>query len=178
MKQRVLFFLCILLTLAGLASAQGKTVTNADLERFKQKRLQAEQNLKEYYAKIGLTQEEVEKREADEEKARAELSSRLRAERLERERLAAEAEAREEAAAPVNVVVTNGIPDYSGYYLYGNRLYPIRGPWRRPLGPRVQWRATPMGIVYEPGSLPSAIWSPRPEQRRTQPAWRTPRRKR
>ncbi|HEX6279000.1 MAG TPA: hypothetical protein VFZ49_03195 [Pyrinomonadaceae bacterium] len=171
MKQRVLFFLCAIVACAGFAAAQGKTVTNADLEKFKQKRLQAEQDLKEYYAKIGLTEEEVAKREAEEMRVREELASRLRAERIERERIAAETRAREEAASPVNVVVTTGIPDYSGYYLYGNTLYPIRGPWRRPFGSRVQWRATPMGIVYEPGSLPSAIWSPRFNQR-TPRAWR------
>lgn len=177
MKRRVLFILCTVVASAGFAGAQGKTVTNADLEKFKQKRLQAEQDLKEYYAKIGLTEEEVTKREAAEAKERDELSARLRAARLEQERIEAEARAREEAAAPVNVLVADPTPNYSGYYLYGNTLYPIRGPWRRPFGSRVQWRATPMGIVYEPGSLPSSIWTPRFNQR-TRPAWRSPRRPR
>jgi septal ring factor EnvC (AmiA/AmiB activator) len=173
----MLFILCGMMALAGLANAQGKVVTNADLDKFKQKRLQAEKDLKEYYAKIGLTEEEVAKQEATEAKQREELSARLRASRLEQERIEAESRQREEAVAPVNVVVTNGIPDYSGYYLYGNRLFPNRGPWNRRYGSQVRWRATPMGIVYEPGSLPSAIWSPRPQQR-TGPAWRTPRRPR
>lgn len=177
MKQRVLFFLCAMVALAGFANAQGKTVTNADLEKFKQKRVQAEKDLKEYYAKMGLTEEDVAKQYAAETKEREDLSARLRASRLEQERIAAEARAREEAAAQVNVVVANSIPNYSGYYLYGNHLYPIRGPWRRPFGSRVQWRATPMGVVYEPGSLPSSIWSPRIQQR-TRPAWRTARRPR
>lgn len=175
MKQRVLFFLCAMVAFAGFASAQGKTVTNADLDKFKQKRLQAEKDLKDYYAKIGLTAEDVAKQEAAEAKEREELSARLRASRLEQERIANEARMREEVAAPVNVVLTNGIPDYSGYYLYGNRLYPNRG--HRRFGSQVRWRATPMGIVYEPGSLPSSIWSP-PVQQRTQPAWRTARRPR
>lgn len=177
MKQRVLFFLFAIVAFAGLANAQGRTVTNADLEKFKQKRIQGEKNLKEYYAKIGLTEEDVAKREAAEAKERQELSARLRASRLEQERIEAEIRQREEAVAPVNVVVTNGIPDYSGYYLYGNRLFPIRGPWNRRYGSQVRWRATPMGIVYEPGSLPSSIWSP-PVQQRTRPAWRSLRRPR
>jgi septal ring factor EnvC (AmiA/AmiB activator) len=177
MKHRVLFFLCAMVAFAGFANAQGKTVTNADLDKFKQKRLQAEKDLKEYYAKIGLTPEDVAKQEAAEAKEREELSARLRASRLEQERIAAEIREREEAVAPVNVVVTNGIPDYSGYYLYGNRLFPNRGPWNRRFGSQVRWRATPMGIVYEPGSLPSSIWSP-PVQQRTQPAWRASRRPR
>ena len=175
MKQRVLFFLCAMLAFAAYVDAQGKTVTNADLDKFKQKRLQAEKDLKEYYAKIGLTSEEVAKREAADDKEREELSARLRASRLEQERIEAEIRQREEAVVPVNVVVTNGIPDYSGYYLYGNRLFPNRGPRR--FGSQVRWRATPMGIVYEPGSLPSAIWSP-PIQQRTRPAWRPARRPR
>jgi len=177
MKQRVLFFLCVMVASAGFANAQGKTVTNADLDKFKQKRLQAEKDLKEYYSKIGLTAEDLAKQGAAEAKERTELSARLRASRLEQERIANEARMREEAAAPVNVVVTNGIPDYSGYYLYGNRLFPNRGPWNRRFGSQVRWRATPMGIVYEPGSLPSSIWPP-PVQHRTQPAWRTARRPR
>jgi septal ring factor EnvC (AmiA/AmiB activator) len=177
MKQRVLFFLCSMVAFAGVANAQGKTVTNADLEKFKQKRVQAENDLRAYYAKLGLTQEDVANQEAAEAKEREELSARLRASRLEQERLAEEARRRDEAAAAasVNVVVTSGVPDYSGYYLYGNRLFPIRGPWGRPYGSRVQWRATPMGIVYEPGSLPSAIWSPR-IQPRPRPVWRSSRR--
>ena len=172
MKQRVLFFLCSIVAFAGLANAQGKTVTNADLEKFRQKRIQGEKNLKEYYAKIGLTEDDVAKREAAEAKEREELSARLRASRLEQERIANEARVREEASAPVNVVITNSIPDYSGYYLYGNRLFPNRGPWNRRYGSQVRWRATPMGIVYEPGSLPSSIWLPPTAQRRTEPAWR------
>jgi hypothetical protein len=175
MKQRALFFLCTMIALAGFASAQGKTVTNADLEKFKQKRVQGEKDLKEHYAKLGLTEEDVAKREAEEAKEREELSARLRSSRLEQERIANEFRQREEAAAPVNVVVTNGNPGYSGYYLYGNQFYPIRGAWRRPPGSQIRWPATPMGIIYEPGSLPSAIWSPRVQQRR-QPGWRPARR--
>lgn len=177
MKHRMLFILCATLALAGFADAQGRVVTNADLDKFKQKRLQAEKDLKEYYAKIGLTAEDVAKQEAAESQEREELSARLRASRLEQERIEAEIRQREEAVAPVNVVVTNGIPDYSGYYFYGNRLYPNRGPWNRRYGSQVRWRATPMGVVYEPGSLPSSIWSP-PVQQRARPAWRSPRRPR
>lgn len=176
MRQRVLLFLCAMVAFAGLANAQGKTVTNADLEKFKQKRIQGEKELKEYNAKLGLTEEDVAKQDAAKAKEREALSARLRASRIEQERIANEIRLREEAAARVNVVVTGGVPDYSGYYLYGNQLYPMRGSWRRPLASR--WRATPMGVVYEPGSLPSSIWSPPRFQPRRQPAWRPARRPR
>ena len=68
MKQRVLFFLCVMTALAGFAIAQGKVVTNTDLEKFKQKRVQAEKDLKEYYAKMGLSEGDIAKQEAADKK--------------------------------------------------------------------------------------------------------------
>lgn len=173
MKQRVLFFLCAMVALAGFANAQGKTVTNADLEKFKQKRLQADQELKLYYAKLGLSEEDVVKREAANAKEREELSARLRASRLEQERLDAEARQREIEAAgtPVNVVVPNGGYGYPGYFTYWNSYSRQRGRWNGQTRFPVIWRATPMGVIYEPGSLPASIWTPRIPQRQ-QPAWR------
>lgn len=175
MKRRMLFCLCVMAAFASLAVAQGKTVTNADLEKYKQKRIQADEGRKAYYAKLGLTEEEVAKREAAENKEREELSARLRANRLEQERIEQEMREREAAAQQqVNVFVPQQQDPYysGGYFVYGNRLYP-----NRRFGSRVQWRATPMGIVYEPGSLPSSIWGP-PQVRRTGPAWRNSRRPR
>lgn len=171
MKRRMLFCLCLMAAFASFAMAQGRTVTNADLEKYAQKRVRAEQDLKAYYAKIGLTEEEIAKRDAAETKAREELSARLRANRLEQERIEMEMREREAAARQVNVFVPQQQDPYysGGYFLYGNRLYP-----NRRYNSRVRWRATPMGIVYEPGSLPSSIWGP-PQVRRTGPAWRNPR---
>lgn len=179
MKQRALFFLCVMFAFAGLASAQGKSVTNADLEKFKEKRLQAEQGLKEYYAKLGMTEEDVAKKQAEETKAREELSARLRASRIEQERLDADARQREIEAAgsTVNVVVQSGGTSYPGIYTYSAPYYWHRGRWYRPSRYPVTWRATPMGIIYEPGSRPASIWTPRIEQRQ-QPAWRSARRPR
>lgn len=176
MRQRVLFVLCVMTALAGAAIAQGKVVTNADLEKYKEKRVEAEKDLKAYYAKIGLSEEDLAKREAAEARAREELSARLRANRLERERLEIEAREREQSSMRLNVVVPQADLGYSGYFLYGNRFYPNARVWNRPFsGPR--WRATPGGIVYEPGSRSSTIWSPRP-QHRSFPAWRPARRPR
>lgn len=174
MKQRVLFFLCSMLVFSGLASAQGKVVTNSDLEKFKQKRLQAEQELKEYYAKQGLTEEDIAKRQAADAKALEELSARLRANRLEQERLEYEAREREAAVLQVNTTTPGYEYGYSGFYLYGNRFYRNSPIWNRPYNNGVTWRATPMGVIYEPGSRPSTIWSP-PLRQRPMPAWRNPR---
>ena len=82
MVRRWLFSLCLVMLLSGLAAAQTKTVTNADLEKFRQKRVAGEKGLKAYYARQGMTEEDVAKKEAADAKAREELSARLRSERL------------------------------------------------------------------------------------------------
>jgi hypothetical protein len=162
---------------SAFAAAQDKAVTNADLEKFKQKRVEAEQGLKDYYAKLGLSEEDVAKREAANAKEREELSARLRASRLEQERLDAEARQREieSSGMTVNFVVPNGGTGYPGYFTYGNSYFRQRGRWNRPTRFPLIWRATPMGVIYEPGSLPASIWTPRIPQRQ-QPAWRSTRR--
>ncbi len=179
MKQRVLFVLCVVLGCAAFVAAQGKTVTNADLEKFKAKRLQADQELRQYYAKLGLSEEDVAKRDAANAKEREELSARLRASRLEQERLDLEARQREfeAAGAAFNVVVPNDSLGYPGYFTNTNPYFGRRGRWVRPTRFPVIWRATPMGVIYEPGSLPASIWTPRIQQR-YQPAWRPARRPR
>ena len=83
--RRSIFVLCFVTLFAGFAFAQAKTVTNADLEKYRQKREAGERNLKVYYAKKGMTEADVAKQEAENAKAREELSARLRSERLERE---------------------------------------------------------------------------------------------
>jgi len=179
MRQRGLFFLCVLIGTAGLAAAQGKTVTNADLEKFKTKRLQADQELKQYYAKLGLSEEDVAKQEAANAKEREELSARLRASRLEQERLDAAARQQEFEAAGTtfNVVVPNDSLGYPGYFTNTNPYFGRRGRWVRPTRFPVIWRATPMGVIYEPGSRPASIYSPTIRYRYP-PAWRSARRPR
>ena len=47
MKRQIIFVFGLVFVFSGLSFGQGKTVTNADLEKFKQKRLAAEKELKE-----------------------------------------------------------------------------------------------------------------------------------
>ena len=163
MMRRSIFVLCFLTLLSGLAAAQANTVTNADLQKFREKRIQAERGLKKYYAENGLTEAEVAKRDAADAKAREELSARLRSERLEREWLEHERMEREAAAAPpqVNVYVPQQQERYNpGYYVYGNPYYNpyynnpyYRWPRNRSVNNGVRWRATPMGVIYESGPM-------------------------
>ena len=162
MMRRSIFVLCFVTLISGYAAAQTKTVTNADLEKFRQKREAGERNLKAYYAKKGLTEEAVAKQQAADAKASEELSARLRSERLEREWLEQERAEREMAPPQVNVYVPQQERNNNGYFVYENQYnpyypyFPNYDPYgvhrnrRQETGPR--YRATPMGIILEPGS--------------------------
>jgi hypothetical protein len=86
MKKQILLFVGFIFIFTNVVSAQKKTVTNADLEKFRQRRVQSEKEYRENYQRLGLpSPEELEKRREQDGKALAELSERLRKERLERE---------------------------------------------------------------------------------------------
>jgi hypothetical protein len=89
MKERILLVLSLILTTTGFVFAQNaarKTVTNADLEKFRQKRLQAEADYRANYKKLGLpSPEELEEREAERQRWHAEFSQRVEAERAQNE---------------------------------------------------------------------------------------------
>ncbi len=97
MKKQILLFLGFIFICANIASAQSKrTVTNADLEKFRQKRVQAEREYRENYQRLGLpSPEELEKQREQNRKELAELSERLQNENLERERIQREEEYRQ-----------------------------------------------------------------------------------
>ena len=153
------------------AVAQTRTVTNADLEKFRSERLEAEREYRQNYERLGLpSPEELERRRVESARERDELSARLRAERIQREQFAAmAAQAAEEDDGPV-VIVGNGgerAVVYGTYGGYGYRDSRGRRYWTRP---GVVWRATPGGVIYEPGGRSSFIFTPRFE--RPRPAFR------
>ena len=123
--------------IAGMSvQAQRKSVTNTDLEKFRQKRLQAEQDYKENYEKMGFpSPEELQRKIEQSNDERFELAARLGAERLERERLAIERERlgieRENLALERQTLNPAGPgPFYDGYPGYPGGIYlgrPYRG---------------------------------------------------
>lgn len=135
MKKRLLFILCLSFITTLSAVAQNRTVTNSDLEKFRQKRLEAERDYRENYARLGFpSPEELEKQIEQDRRERSELSARLRAENLERERLnlqrqQIEAEMRRSNFQPqtenYQQYEENGFPGYAadGFYNYGNFGY-------------------------------------------------------
>ena len=91
MKVRILFLLCLSILAVAPAFGQTKSVTNAELEKFRQKRIQAEKDYRENYAKMGFpSPEELERQIEKSRVERDELSARLTAERLQREKVEAE----------------------------------------------------------------------------------------
>src|SRR5690606_42044797 len=86
----------VLLTIIGLAiltstAAAQSTVTNADLEKYRQKRLAAERELREDYERLGFpSPEELEAKRVADAKEREALAARLARERIAREQAAAQ----------------------------------------------------------------------------------------
>ena len=76
-----LFILALIFAAANLTIAQTKTVTNGDLEKFRQKRLKAEKDYRENYEKLGFpSPEELERQSEQSKRELAELSRRIEAE--------------------------------------------------------------------------------------------------
>lgn len=137
MKERVLLILSLILALTAttsLVSAQTratKTITNADLEKFRQKRLQAEADYRANYEKLGMpSPEELERREAERQRWHAEFSQRAEAERAQAENyfLARADELKTQIAsvdAQINYLrgqVGEPSPYKGGTIVYGNGL--------------------------------------------------------
>ena len=112
---------------AGAAvEAQRRTITNSELEKHKQKRLQAEQDYRDNYDRMGFpSPEELERQLEKSREERFELAARLAAERLERERLAVERDRvdleRESLALQREAMQAASAPDttYYGGGFYG-----------------------------------------------------------
>jgi hypothetical protein len=90
MKKRLLFIFVLSFIAVGLVSAQTrrgtKTITNADLEKYRQKRLQSEREYRDNYEKLGFPSPEELQRQRELSRASNEQSIiRQREERLENE---------------------------------------------------------------------------------------------
>lgn len=159
---RSLLVILFSLLLSASVSAQS-TVTNADLEKFRLKRLAAEKELRENYAKLGFpSPEELARQNAESARERDEFSARLERERLERERIAAEYRSLGARGETV-VVVAEPQPQRNLIYGYGYGYTDPFNRYRRNYryrGPQVIWRAGPGGVIYEPGGRSSFIWTP------------------
>jgi hypothetical protein len=89
MKIRLLFILTLIsVTALSALAQQRRTVTNDNLDKYRQKRVAAERDLRENYERLGFPSPEVLQKQIEQSRVeRSELAARLRAEDLEREQL-------------------------------------------------------------------------------------------
>src|SRR6478672_8784122 len=140
--RRIAVLLSVVLSLAAAGAAQvnnhraSRSVTNTDLDRFKQKRLAAEREYRENYAQMGFpSPEELDRQNEQSRAEREELSAKLRVERLERERIAADL-ARAEAELAGGEGSATQSAAYDGYApFYGFGSYGGYGPYYGGVGP-------------------------------------------
>jgi hypothetical protein len=124
--RKIAVFLSVILSFAGAAESQvnrraARTVTNADLERYRSQRLNAERDYRENYERLGFPSPEELDRQLEQSRIeREELSAKLREDRLERERINAEAlRAQAELAAAYNERQAELSEGYQPFYGYG-----------------------------------------------------------
>lgn len=179
MKKRLLFALLFSLIAINSAAAQKRTVTNDDLEKYRQKRVAAERDLRENYERLGFPspealQKQIEKSQAE----RSALAARIEAENLQREQLNLERQRVENEARslsyqpPTESSVTyqnRYVYDYApnGFYTFpNNRInrdnYGRGNRRNRPNQPRIEYRNNLPVIVSPP---PQRILAPRPTSR-------------
>jgi hypothetical protein len=117
MKRRMFFILSLIGLMAIGSFAQGRrTVTNSDLEGYRQRRVAAEQQLRDDYARMGFPPpEEMARRNMESQQQLLELSGRLKAERLESERMELQRE---------QMTLMYSSPAPYGYYDNGDGFYP------------------------------------------------------
>lgn len=165
MKRSIAILIGFIFSSAVALSGQ-TTITNANLSKFRERRLDAEKKYRENYARLGMpSPEELEKRRIEDIRATEELGTRLRRERLERERIAAEKarlemRLRSEASVPV-YIVPGTVPYLGETYFYDAGRYRGRR-FRNRFRPRIFYRAGGGGLVYEPGGRSSYVWSAPP----------------
>lgn len=88
MKNKVLLLIGLIFILANASLAQNRTITNDDLDKYRQKRLAAERDLRENYERLGFpSPAELQKQIEQSNAERSALSARLESENLEREQL-------------------------------------------------------------------------------------------
>lgn len=137
MRVKILYLLCLSILSVVPAVTQTKSVTNADLEKFRQKRVQVEKDYRENYAKLGFPSPEELDRQIEKSRVEREtLAARLTAERLQREQAeAARIQAdRYSEESGYYVLVDSILNDRQYYSAYtGKIFYGRRFPRFRPI---------------------------------------------
>ena len=172
MKKSYLFFLCCIIFSANAAFAQGvKTVTNADLEKFRQERVRAEEDLRVNYRKLGFASPaELEKIRKRRQAELEETAIRLREEELQKQIAEAQWQNAVRAQNGYVIVQTGNGQNYSnGFYTSGFYSQPyfnprrVRRNYNQPNYPIGGGYAFPSAFDNRPNYFPvRPIFTPRP----------------
>jgi hypothetical protein len=180
LKIQTLALMVIGLSAFGI-SAQGnaaKTVTNADMEKYRQARVKADEEYRQNYQRLGLpSPEELERREVERQKRFDEFSEKLKAQQLQKEYL-----------ERLNSLTTQTAPDdrpqiiyldqdgnygpvystgYTPYLFFGNRRHSGFGAgFNQKYPPSIQM------VKDQADMFPSATWLI--DQRKNQIRFKTP----
>ena len=113
MAKQLFLFAIICLVATVCVSAQTRTVTNMDLEKYRQQRLQADRDYRENYERLGMpSPDEIEKRLAEKRAEMDRLADKFRDERFEIDRI----ETAQQAAANNQAEPNYYMPQYDGGY--------------------------------------------------------------
>ncbi len=147
----------VILSLAAAVSAyaQTKTVTNADLEKFRAQRVEAEKNLRAEYARKGFPTPEQVEAESEQRRARMEkYSDQLRQQRLQSENgILAQADALRTQIASIDAQI-NYLRNQGGSYnnqsfVYSNGYIPYGYQRNRSVLPQIRNLPPNMRTVQE-----------------------------
>lgn len=182
MKKAFLFVLSFaVISVGGAAAQQTRTVTNDDLDKYRQKRVAAERELRENYERLGFpSPAELDRQNAASRAERSALSQRLESENIEREQLKlererAELEARSEFYQSPTRFNDNFYPNYLPNYYPGYNLNGFYGaPFGSYVNRHVNHRFNNKGFYFGYGTTPrikyrsdSTVMTPRRPSRFT-----------
>ncbi len=122
-----LFVMAVTVAAAAAGSAQTRTVTNADLAKYREARIAAERELRENYRELGFpSPEELERRSVESARQLSDLAAKLRTERLAEESAAVERERiRASVSAGRQAIVVVTVPGQQPYFVWSY----VRPPW-------------------------------------------------
>lgn len=130
MRKKLLFYFCITLLIVTAASAQGRQITNLDLEKYRVTRVAADKELRENYEKLGFpSPTELERRREKSRVETGELAVKLRADRIEQERIDAQ---REAASRRAIIYTRDGFRQNDVYFSNGYYYSPYVNRYPRP----------------------------------------------
>ncbi len=165
MRFKIAVLMCFVFAAVSVMAqtqTKAKTITNADLEKYRQARLTAEREYRENYERLGMpSPAELERRREQSRIETERLSEKLRDNELERERLNASVEYFQQPILPVANISVQGQGYAPVYYWSDGRRY---------RSPRPQY------VYQQSGYIGGGTFWPTGSRTRSQPVFKRVRR--